>query len=142
MSSVSKHDEMSIEEKLLRFSRTVAVVGLSAKSDRPSHRVASYLQGKGYKIIPVNPLENEILGQPCYPDLVSIPEPVDVVDIFRRSDDVLLIVEEAIKIGAKAVWLQEGIINEQAAARAREAGLMVVMDKCMLKEHQKLMKRS
>jgi predicted CoA-binding protein len=129
---------MSVEEEILNFSRVVAVVGLSSKPDRPSYRVASYLKEQGYKIIPVNPAEKEILGELCYPDLVSIPELVDAVDIFRHSEEVLPIVEEAIRIGAKAVWMQEGVINEEAAARAREAGLMVVMDKCMRKEHMKL----
>jgi predicted CoA-binding protein len=125
---------VSIEEKILNSSRTVAVVGLSSKPDRPSYKVASYLREQGYRIIPVNPTEKEILGGLCYPNLASIPESVDVVDIFRRSEEVPPIVEEAIKIGAKAVWMQEGVINEEAAARAREAGLMVVMDKCMRKE--------
>lgn len=129
---------MSAEEEILSFSRVVAVVGLSSKTDRPSYEVASYLKEQGYKIIPVNPMEKEILGEICYPDLASIPEPVDVVDIFRRSEEVLLIVEEAIKIGAKAVWMQEGVVNGEAAARAREAGLLVIMDECMLKEHQRL----
>jgi len=129
---------VNIEEKILNSSRTVAVVGLSSKPDRPSYKVASYLKEQGYKIIPVNPAEKEILGELCYPDLASIPELIDVVDIFRRSEEVLPIVKEAIKIGAKAVWMQEGVINEEAAARAREAGLMVVMDKCMRKEHLKL----
>jgi predicted CoA-binding protein len=129
---------VSIEEKILDSSRTVAVVGLSSKSDRPSYKVASYLKEQGYKIIPVNPTEKDILGELCYPDLSSIPESVDVVDIFRRSEDVPPIVEETIRIGAKAVWMQEGVINEEAANRAREAGLMVVMDKCMLKEHRNL----
>ena len=133
---------MSVEEEILNFSRVVAVVGLSSKPDRPSYRVASYLKEQGYKIIPVNPAEKEILGELCYPDLASIPEPVDVVDIFRRSEDVPPIVEEAIRIGAKAVWMQEGVINEEAAARAREAGLGVVMDKCMRKEHLKLKKQT
>ena len=127
-----------IEEEILNSSRVVAVVGLSAKPDRPSYRVADYLKAQGYRIIPVNPAESEILGELCYPDLASVPESVDVVDIFRRSEEVLPIVKEAIRVGAKAVWIQEGVINEEAAARAREAGLMVVMDKCMLKEHQKL----
>ena len=125
---------MSVEAEILNFSRVVAVVGLSASPDRPSYKVASYLREQGYRIIPVNPTEKEILGGLCYPNLASIPESVDVVDIFRRSEDVPPIVEEAIKIGAKAVWMQEGVINEKAAARAREAGLMVVMDKCMRKE--------
>jgi predicted CoA-binding protein len=133
---------MSVEEEILNSSRVVAVVGLSSKPDRPSYRVASYLKEQGYKIIPVNPAEKEILGELCYPDLASIPESVDVVDIFRRSEEVLPIVEEAIRIGAKAVWMQEGVINEEAAARAREAGLVVVMDKCMRKEHRKLKKQT
>ena len=129
---------MSTEEEILSSSRVVAVVGLSVKPDRPSYNVASYLKKNGYKIIPVNPKGGEILGEVCYPDLSSIPGAVDVVDIFRRSEEVPAIVEEAIKIRAKAVWMQEGVINEQAAARAKAAGLLVVMDKCMLKEHRKL----
>ena len=133
---------MSAEEEILNFSRVVAVVGLSSKPDRPSYKVASYLKEQGYRIIPVNPTEKEILGETCYPDLASVPTLIDVVDIFRRSADVPPLVEEAIKIGAKAVWMQEGVINEEAAARAREAGLFVVMDKCMFKEHQKLEKRA
>ena len=133
---------MDIEEEILKSSRVVAVVGLSPKPDRPSYGVASYLKEQGYRIIPVNPQAREILGEVCYPELASIPEPVDVVDIFRRSEEVPAIVEEAIKIGAKAVWMQEGVINEEAAARAGEAGLLVVMDRCMLKEHQKLQQES
>ena len=133
---------MSMAEKILNSSRVVAMVGLSSKPDRPSYKVAGYLKEQGYKIIPVNPAEKEILGEPSYPDLASISESIDVVDIFRRSEEVPPIVEEAIKIGAKAVWMQEGVRNEEAAARAREAGLMVIMDKCMRKEHQKLKKRA
>lgn len=114
------------------------MVGLSPISDRPSYQVASYLKEQGYRVIPVNPSKKEILGEPCHPDLVSIPEMVDVVDIFRHSEEVPAVVEEAIKIGAKAVWMQEGVLNEKAAIRAEKAGLMVVMDKCMLKEHRKL----
>jgi predicted CoA-binding protein len=129
---------MSTEEEILNSSRVVAMVGLSAKPDRPSYNVANHLKENGYKIIPVNPGIREVLREPSYPDLSSIPEPVDVVDIFRRSEEVPAIVEEAIKIGAKAVWMQEGVINEEAAVRAREAGLLAVMDKCMLKEYQKL----
>ncbi len=129
---------VSIEEKILNSSRTVAVVGLSSKPDRPSYKVASYLKKQGYNIIPVNPTEKEILGEPCYPDIASVPTSIDVVDIFRRSAEVTPIVAEAIRIGAKAVWMQEGVINEEAAKRAGEAGLMVVMDKCMLKEHRNL----
>ena len=129
------------EEEILKTSKHVAVVGLSPKADRPSFKVAAYLKEQGYKIIPVNPQEREVLGELSYPDLDSIPGPVDVVDIFRRSELVPPIVEEAIKIGAKAVWMQEGVINEDAAERAREAGLKVVMDRCMLKEHKKLEKQ-
>lgn len=129
---------MSTEEEILKLSRVIAVVGLSAKPDRPSYKVASYLKETSYKIVPVNPMEKEILGEVSYPDLSSIPERVDVVDVLRRAEDVPAIVEEAIKIRAKVVWMQEGIVNEAAAARARQAGLLVVMNKCMFKEHQKM----
>lgn len=129
---------MSIEEDILKSSRVVAIVGLSSKPNRPSYRVGSYLKAKGFKVIPVNPAEKEVVGEKSYPDLSSIPEPVDVVDIFRRPEYVPPIVEEAIKIGAKAVWMQEGIVNEAAAARAEEAGLKVVMDHCMRKEYMKM----
>lgn len=129
---------MNQEEKVLKAFRTVAMVGLSPKSERPSFIVASYLKEQGYKVIPVNHQVEEILGETCYPDLASIPDPVEVVDVFRRPEEVPAIVEQAIKKGAKAVWMQEGVVNEQAAARAREAGLIVVMDKCMRKEHLKL----
>ncbi|MBM2824636.1 MAG: CoA-binding domain protein [Dehalococcoidales bacterium] len=129
---------MSIEAQILKSSRVVAVVGMSSTPARPSFGVACYLKGNGYRIIPVNPQAKEILGEVCYPNLSSIPEAVDVVDIFRRSEDVTPIVAEAIKIGAKAVWMQEGIINEEAAALASKAGLLVVMDRCMFKEHQRL----
>jgi hypothetical protein len=129
---------MNPEEKILKTYQTIAVVGLSPKSDRPSFKVASYLKEQGYRVIPVNPQAKEILSEICYPDLASIPEPIEVVDIFRSSEQVPAIVEEAIKVGAKAVWMQEGVINEEAAARAKEARLLVVMDKCMRKEYLKL----
>ncbi|MCD5412631.1 MAG: CoA-binding protein [Dehalococcoidia bacterium] len=129
---------MGIEEEILNSSKTIAVVGLSPRRERPSFTVASYLKEQGFSIIPVNPTVAEILGERSYPDLSSIPGRVDVVDIFRRSEEVLPIVEEAIKIGAKSVWMQEGVINEDAASRAREAGLLVIMDKCMLKEHRRI----
>ena len=119
----------------------MAVVGLSPNPDRPSYRVASYLKEQGYKIIPVNPNAERILGEYCYPNLSSITEPVDVVNIFRRSDEVVSIVEEALKLGTRAIWMQEGVVSEVAAARAREAGLLVVMDRCILKEHTKLRKQ-
>jgi len=125
-------------EEILRQNHTVAIVGLSDKPDRPSYVVAKYLKEHGYHIIPVNPQVEQVLGETSYPDLLSIPRPVDVVDIFRRSEDVPPIVDQAIKIGAKVVWMQEGIINEEAAKKAREAGLEVVMDKCMKKEHEKM----
>ena len=128
----------SQEENILKTSRTVAMVGLSPDEERPSFRVASYLKGQGYKVIPVNPGFAQILEETCYPNLTSIPEKVDVVDVFRRADQIPDIVEQAIRIGAKVVWMQEGVVNELAAARARGAGLMVVMDKCMRKEHLKM----
>jgi predicted CoA-binding protein len=131
---------MSVVKKILKDYRTIAVVGLSPKPSRPSHMVASYLKENGYKIIPVNPRAGEILGEISYPDLSSIPERVDVVDIFRRSHELPAIVEGAIAIGAKALWMQEGVINAESAELAKEAGLLVVMDRCMLKEHRKLRK--
>lgn len=129
---------MSIEADILRKYRTIAVVGISADPRRPSYRIAAYLKERGYRIIPVNPKEKEVLGEKCYPDLCSIPEPVEVVDIFRRSRFVPHVVAEAIYIGAKAVWMQEGIVHEAAARRAREAGMDVVMDRCMRTEHERL----
>jgi predicted CoA-binding protein len=128
---------MSIESEIIGSCRVIAVVGLSPNVERVSYHVASYLQEQGFRIIPVNPSAVEILGEKCYPDLVAIPERVDVVDVFRRSDDVPPIAEQAVKIGAKALWMQEGVISETAAETARRGGLAVVMDKCMLKEHVK-----
>jgi predicted CoA-binding protein len=125
-------------ESILREARTVAVVGLSPRLDRPSYEVAAYLQSQGYRIIPVNPTADEILGEKCYPDLKSVPEEIDVVDVFRRPEDVKEVVEQAIRVGARAVWMQLGVVNEEAAARARQAGLAVVMDRCMLMEHRRL----
>jgi predicted CoA-binding protein len=115
--------------------RTIAVVGLSGKRYRPSYGVAEYMQRAGYRIIPVNPHEREVLGERCYPDLDSIPGPVDVVDIFRRSECVPEIVDAAIRKGAKVIWMQEGVVNEEAARRAEAAGMTVVMDRCILKDH-------
>ena len=124
--------------EILRVGRTIAVVGLSAKRYRPSYGVAEYMQRAGYRIIPVNPHETEVLGEKCYPDVESVPEPIDIVDIFRRSEFVPEIVEAAIRKGAKVVWMQEGVIHEEAARRAQEAGLEVVMDRCILKDHRRL----
>jgi uncharacterized protein len=124
--------------ELLHASRTIAVVGLSSKRFRPSYGVAEYLKRSGYKIIPVNPQETEVLGERCYPDLDAVPEPIDIVDIFRRSEFVPEIVEAAIRRHAKVVWMQEGVIHPGAARRAEEAGLAVVMDRCILKDHRRL----
>ena len=121
---------------MLKSARTIAVVGLSSKRYRPSYGVAAYMQSAGYRIIPVNPNEREVLGEKCYARLEDIPEKIDIVDIFRRSELVPEVVESAIRIGAKAVWMQEGVVHEEAARRAREAGLEVVMDLCILKEHR------
>lgn len=116
----------------------VAVVGLSPNPARPSNRVASYLQRVGFKIIPVNPGHRKILGETCYPSLKEIREKVDAVNVFRKPEYVDAVVEDAIWIGAKAVWLQDGIVNEMAARRAEEAGLLVVMNDCMLRRHRQL----
>ena len=124
--------------EILKTARTIAVVGLSAKRYRPSYGVAEYLQKAGYRIIPVNPRETELLGERCYPDLESVPEAVDIVDIFRRSEFVPGIVEAAIRKGAKVIWMQEGVVHEDAARRAQAAGLAVVMDRCILKDHRRM----
>ena len=116
--------------------KTIAVVGFSPKPERPSHYVAMYLKEKGYTIIPVNPGHKEIAGMTCYPDLESIPEKVDVVDIFRRSEFVPPIVDAAISMGAKAIWMQDHVIHEEAAQKAEKAGLLVVMNDCMLRQHR------
>jgi predicted CoA-binding protein len=128
---------MTIPE-LLKTSRTIAVVGISSKRFRPSYGVAEYMQRNGYRIIPVNPQVEAVLGEKCYPDLDSVRERVDIVDIFRRPEFVPEIVEAAIRIGARTVWMQEGVVHEQAADRARAAGLTVVMDRCILKDHRRM----
>ena len=122
---------------LWRNAQTIAVVGLSPKDDRPSNRVARYLLGQGFTVIPVNPGHTEILGKKCYGSLAAIGHAVDIVDIFRKSEDVPPVVAEAIAIGAKTIWMQEGIVNDAAAALAKSRGLAVVMDRCLLKEHQR-----
>jgi predicted CoA-binding protein len=134
VSALSAGDPTS---EILKSSRTIAIVGLSSRQHRPSYGVAQYLQSVGYRIIPVNPNESEILGEKCYARLEDIPERVDIVDIFRRSEFVPEIVESAIRIGARGVWMQEGVIHAEAAERARSAGLFVIMDTCILKEHIK-----
>lgn len=117
-------------KRLFQTVRTIAVVGCSPKPERPGHYVAKYLQDLGYRVIPVNPGQTEILGEKCYASLRDIPEPVDMVDCFRRAEDIPPVVEDAIAIGAKFVWMQLGIVNEEAAQRAIEAGIEVVMDRC------------
>jgi hypothetical protein len=130
---------MKVNGQLLKNAKTIAVVGLSNHRWRPSYGVSEYMQSAGYRIIPVNPVETEVLGEKAYASLDAIPEPVDIVDIFRRSEFVPDIVDAAIRIHAKCVWMQEGVIHEEAAAKARAAGLEVVMDRCILKEHRKML---
>ncbi len=130
-------DDTRIRE-ILENSKTIAVVGLSPNPERDSYEVARYLQEMGYRIIPVNPKADEILGEKVYPDLASIPESIDIVDIFRRSEHVPPIVDKAITVGAKTVWMQIGVINEEAAGKATAAGLSVVMDRCTMREHKRL----
>jgi len=125
---------MSVKEILERY-RTIAVVGLSSHPWRASYSVSRYMQNAGYRIIPVNPLETEVLGEKAYPTLDEVPEPFEIVDIFRRPEYVPDIVEAAIRRGARVVWMQLGVVNEAAAARARAAGLEVVMDRCILQDH-------
>jgi len=122
-------------QKLLESSRTIAVVGLSPNHSRASYGVAQYLQSAGYRIIPVNPNVKQVLGEKAFARLEDIPEPVDIVNVFRRSVYVPDVVDAAIRIGAKAVWMQEGVVNAEAGERARQAGLFVAMDSCILKEH-------
>jgi uncharacterized protein len=128
--------------ELLSTARTIAVVGLSGNPDRPSFGVAQYLQSKGYRIIPVNPTINSVLGEKCYASVSEIPEKadvkVDIVDVFRRPEFVPALAEEAIAIGARCLWLQLGVIHEEAARRARDAGLLVVMDRCLAVERLRL----
>jgi predicted CoA-binding protein len=127
-------------KRILSNFKNIAVVGISPREDRPSYRVASYLKSKGYRIIPVRPDGEEILGEKVYHSLAEIPEEirVEVVDIFRKSEDVPPIVEEAIQRRAKVIWMQEGVVHREAGATAERAGLKVVMDRCMKKDHQKL----
>jgi hypothetical protein len=128
---------MTIDE-ILKTYRTIAVVGLSSNQWRPSHGVSSYMQKNGYRIIPVNPNETEVLGERAFPSLDDVPELFEIVDIFRRSEYVPDIVEAAIRRDAKVIWMQESVIHEEAARRARAAGLEVVMDRCILQEHARM----
>jgi predicted CoA-binding protein len=124
---------------LLQRVRTIAVVGLSPDPTRPSHHVAAYLLQQGYRIFPINPTTPEVLGQRSYASLAEVPEPIDLVDVFRRSDAVPAIIDEVLSLGLPAVWLQEGVTHAEAEAKARTAGVVVVADRCILKEHVRLL---
>lgn len=132
---MTKINDLETIKRIFDECRTIAVVGLSSSPVRPSHGVAAYMQRHGYRIVPVNPNETEVLGEKAYPALADVPEKIDLVDIFRRSDEAGKAVDEAIAVGAKAVWLQDGVIDSEAAQRAHDAGLMVVMDRCWLRDH-------
>ena len=131
-------DDISTLRRILKSTRTIAVVGLSANWWRPSYFAAKYMQQHGYRVIPVNPAYGEVLGEKCYASLKDIPEPVDMVDCFRKSEEIPALAEEAVAIGAKTLWMQLGVANEAAAAAARNAGLDVVMDRCVKIEHARL----
>ena len=134
---MSMIEQMTIEA-ILRDAKTIAVVGLSGDPEKPSYGIAQALQHYGYRVIPVNPREVEVLGEKSYASLGEIPVPVDIVNVFRRADQTPPIAAEAVAIGAKCLWLQSGIVSEEAAAIAREGGLLVVMDLCIMVEHRKL----
>ena len=127
-------------ETILQKARTIAVVGASPKPGRDSGTIASFLAAKGYTVIPVNPIYQEVLGMKCYPDLASIGLPVDIVNIFRNPDEVLPIIDEAIATGAKAVWMQLGVVNAEAAKKAEQAGIQVIMDRCIAVEYRRLVR--
>ena len=132
-------EEVKKIRKILRESKTIAVVGLSPKPHRPSHEVARYLMEAGYTVIPVNPGQDTLLGLTCYPNLRAIPTQIDMVDIFRRSEAVMNIIDDAVAVGARFIWMQEGIVNQEAAAKAEAAGLIVVMDRCTKIDHMNLL---
>lgn len=136
--AMSDNTDINTLRRILRRPKTIAIVGLSANWYRPSYFAAKYLQEHGYRVVPVNPTYDEILGERCYPGLKEIPEKIDVVDCFRKSDAIEPIAKEAIEIGAKVLWMQIGVMNENAAAMARAAGLEVVQDRCMKIEHGRL----
>ena len=137
MATLPRPDEIT---ELLKSARSIAVVGLSDSPLRPSHGVSAYMQTQGYRIIPVNPNIREALGEKAYPSLLEVPEKIDIVNIFRRSEFVGEIVDSAIRIKAKCIWMQEGVERHDGAAKAREAGIDVVMDRCILKEHRKYLR--
>lgn len=138
MPATTSTDDISTLRRILRDCRTIAVVGLSAEWHRPSFFAAKYMQQHGYRIIPVNPRYAEILGERCYPSLLEIDAQVDMVDVFRRTDDVLPIAQQAVEIGARCLWQQIGVVNAEAASLARDAGLDAVMDRCVKIEHARL----
>ena len=133
MGPVSQSDPIT---ELLKRAKTIAVVGLSDSPLRPSHGVSAYMQTHGYRIIPVNPRIREVLGEPAYSSLLEVPEKIDIVNIFRRPEFVCEIVDQAIQLNVPAIWMQEEVINEDAAEKAREHGIFVIMDRCILKEHR------
>ena len=135
---MSDDTDINTLRRILRRPKTIAMVGLSANWYRPSYFAAKYLQEHGYRVIPVNPAYEEVLGEKCYPGLKDIPEKIDVVDCFRKSEDIEPIAKEAIEIGAQVLWMQIGVMNEEAAEMARAAGLEVVQDRCMKIEHGRL----
>ena len=132
-------DRDSVLKEILLSTKTIASVGLSSNPNKESYRIASYLKAQGYRVIPVNPTTSEIMGDTSYPDVQSVPEKIDVVQVFRKPEDVPPVVDDAIKAGAKVVWMQEGIVHEEAAEKARQAGLQVVMDTCMRVAHRSLL---
>jgi predicted CoA-binding protein len=138
MQTVDSLPDLSTIGTLLKEVTSIAIVGLSPKENRPSNMVARYLLDAGYTIYPVNPGQKEILGEVCYPDLLSVPHRIDIVNIFRKSEDVLPIVEDAVTIGTQAVWMQQGISNESGAEFARSRGIFVVMDRCIKIDHSSL----
>jgi predicted CoA-binding protein len=131
-------DRDSVLKEILLSAKTIASVGLSSNPNKESYRIASYLKDQGYRVIPVNPTASEIMGDTSYPDLQSVPEKIDIVQVFRKPEDVPPVVDDAIKAGAKVIWMQEGIVHEEAAEKARQAGLQVVMDTCMRVAHRTL----
>ena len=132
-------EQVAVIRRILNDSRTIAVVGMSPKPHRPSHQVGAYLIDAGYTVIPVNPGQGSILGLSCYPNLKAVPQRIDLVDIFRRPEAVMPVVEEALEVGVRFIWMQEGIINHEAAAKAEAAGLEVIMDRCTKIDHMNLL---
>ena len=128
---------MSVEREILEKYHTIVVVGASSLPEKPSHWVSEYMIEQGYRVIPVNPEETEVFGVPCYPDLASVPEPVEFVNVFRRPEYCADVVRDAIKVGAKAVWLQLGIVSEEARRLAEEAGITFVQNRCVLQDHRR-----